>query len=108
MFIAVILTLIRSTDCDIVDGRNVYQKDGTFLQEPESLPVLHLNDTKCRISEYQCFNKRCIPINRFCDGGNDCGDASDEPRHCTRKYSSISLNLVFNSCFIGYILRLAA
>ncbi|GBP76644.1 Low-density lipoprotein receptor-related protein 8 [Eumeta japonica] len=53
------------------------------IPEPQTLPVLHINGTKCRISEYQCTNKRCVPINRYCDGGNDCGDSSDEPRHCT-------------------------
>uniref|UniRef100_T1JBM9 CUB domain-containing protein n=1 Tax=Strigamia maritima TaxID=126957 RepID=T1JBM9_STRMM len=38
----------------------------------------------CRISEFFCDNGRCIGLDRFCDGKNDCGDKSDEPRQCTR------------------------
>ncbi|XP_034252520.1 uncharacterized protein LOC117652003 [Thrips palmi] len=37
----------------------------------------------CRLSEYFCDNGRCVPLNRYCDAANDCGDASDEPRGCT-------------------------
>ncbi|XP_013139476.1 PREDICTED: uncharacterized protein LOC106104080 [Papilio polytes] len=85
-----IFTLIKFTDCDFVSEapKSVYQRDKPYVSneipEPESLPVLHGNDSRCRISEYHCANKKCIPINRFCDGTNDCGDSSDEPRHCTR------------------------
>lgn len=91
-----ILYIIKLTDCDsITDSPNdIKQKDYPYkdAQEPEPLPVLHGNDTRCRISEYQCSNKKCIPINRFCDSSNDCGDASDEPRHCTRKFFFIILS----------------
>ncbi|KAJ0180365.1 hypothetical protein K1T71_003769 [Dendrolimus kikuchii] len=87
--IGIFITLVNQTDCDVVTDApksNVYLKDrpGSNIPEPELLPVLHGNETRCRISEYQCMNKRCIPINRFCDGTNDCGDSSDESRHCTR------------------------
>lgn len=68
------------------ERNEVYQRDNPKdIMEPELLPVLHGNDTRCRISEYLCTNKKCVPVNRFCDGKNDCGDSSDEPRHCTRK-----------------------
>ncbi|XP_028030461.1 uncharacterized protein LOC114243244 [Bombyx mandarina] len=91
--IAIIINfIIQLTDGDIAPDKSV--KDAkSFLKDrpisndipaPESLPVLHGNDTRCKISEYLCVNKKCIPINRFCDGSNDCGDSSDEPRHCTR------------------------
>ncbi|XP_011559939.3 uncharacterized protein LOC105390349 [Plutella xylostella] len=92
-----ILSIITLTDCDRVTDapenldevpRKVpgYQRDGESneIPQPEILAVLHANGTRCRISEYQCGNKRCIPMNRVCDGSNDCGDSSDEPRHCTR------------------------
>lgn len=39
----------------------------------------------CRRSEFPCNNGRCVPLNRYCDAANDCGDSSDEPRFCTRK-----------------------
>ncbi|XP_028157307.1 low-density lipoprotein receptor-related protein-like [Ostrinia furnacalis] len=87
VLLGVIITLLDLTDCDIVTEtpRSIYRKDSqNEIPEPELLPVLHGNDTRCRISEYLCANKKCIPINRFCDGTNDCGDSSDEPRHCTR------------------------
>ncbi|KAF9822276.1 hypothetical protein SFRURICE_017551 [Spodoptera frugiperda] len=89
----IIATLLNLTDCDLITEAPktkevyIYQRDSPKdIPEPELLPVLHGNDTRCRISEYLCANKKCIPINRFCDGTNDCGDSSDEPRHCTREY----------------------
>lgn len=42
----------------------------------------------CSLSEFTCINSKCIPINKYCDRTNDCGDNSDEPRFCTRKYST--------------------
>jgi hypothetical protein len=39
----------------------------------------------CRISEFPCRNGRCIRLDRYCDGVDDCGDKSDEPRYCTGK-----------------------
>lgn len=119
------LSTLKTTDCDSVTEspaktpeyprigaevpesgaeftRNGFQRDGLSneVPEPELLPVLHANGTRCRISEYQCENKRCVPINRFCDGSNDCGDSSDEPRHCTRK-SSFILSIVFFIRFLS-------
>ncbi|PZC82847.1 hypothetical protein B5X24_HaOG209632 [Helicoverpa armigera] len=92
----IIATLLNLTYCDIIivtdapktkeilPKYSIYQRDSPKdIPEPELLPVLHGNDTRCRISEYLCTNKKCIPINRYCDGSNDCGDSSDEPRHCT-------------------------
>ncbi|GAB0095570.1 uncharacterized protein DMENIID0001_109660 [Sergentomyia squamirostris] len=39
--------------------------------------------TQCAMSEHTCTNGKCIPLNKFCDNINDCGDSSDEPRFCT-------------------------
>ncbi|XP_074031451.1 uncharacterized protein [Leptinotarsa decemlineata] len=39
---------------------------------------------KCRMMEFTCGNGRCIPLNRYCNNKNDCGDSTDEPRYCTR------------------------
>jgi len=44
----------------------------------------------CRISEFPCRNGRCIRLDRYCDGVDDCGDKTDEPRYCTGKYSDLS------------------
>lgn len=43
--------------------------------------------TKCAMSEFTCTNGKCVQLNKFCDNTNDCGDGSDEPRFCTRKFS---------------------
>jgi hypothetical protein len=44
----------------------------------------------CRISEFPCRNNRCIRLDRYCDGVDDCGDKSDEPLYCTGKYTELS------------------
>ncbi|KAH8366126.1 hypothetical protein KR093_009330, partial [Drosophila rubida] len=38
----------------------------------------------CSLSEFNCSNGRCVPLSKFCNNNNDCGDGSDEPRFCTR------------------------
>lgn len=40
----------------------------------------------CKASEYQCLNRECIALDRYCDGLDDCSDKSDEPKFCSRKY----------------------
>ncbi|XP_043671206.1 uncharacterized protein LOC122630605 [Vespula pensylvanica] len=37
----------------------------------------------CRPSEYLCGTGHCVAQDKYCDGENDCGDKSDEPRYCT-------------------------
>lgn len=43
----------------------------------------------CRISEYPCRNDRCIRLDHYCNGNDDCGDKSDEPTYCTGKVLAI-------------------
>lgn len=45
--------------------------------------------SKCALSEFTCNNGKCVQLNKYCDNVNDCGDSSDEPRFCTRKYGYI-------------------
>ncbi|KAK9889675.1 hypothetical protein WA026_007054 [Henosepilachna vigintioctopunctata] len=40
--------------------------------------------SKCKKSEFTCNNRKCIPLNFYCNNVNECGDSSDEPRYCTR------------------------
>ncbi|XP_054735461.1 uncharacterized protein LOC129242692 [Anastrepha obliqua] len=39
---------------------------------------------QCSLSEFTCSNTRCVPLSKYCNNINDCGDGSDEPRFCTR------------------------
>lgn len=39
----------------------------------------------CRPSEYLCGTGNCVAQDKYCDGENDCGDNSDEPKYCTRE-----------------------
>ncbi|PSN40363.1 hypothetical protein C0J52_25211 [Blattella germanica] len=39
----------------------------------------------CRVSEFFCDTGQCVALDRFCDGEDDCGDKSDEPRYCSRE-----------------------
>lgn len=44
----------------------------------------------CSPSELLCDTGQCISWDKYCDGEDDCGDKSDEPKSCTRKYLLIS------------------
>lgn len=42
----------------------------------------------CQISEFACRGgSLCLPLDKYCDGRDDCGDASDEPKFCTGEYT---------------------
>ncbi|XP_076375175.1 uncharacterized protein LOC117229697 [Megalopta genalis] len=47
-------------------------------------PASYLDNVAvCRPSEYLCDTGNCIAQDKYCDGENDCGDKSDEPKYCT-------------------------
>ncbi|CAK1556343.1 unnamed protein product [Leptosia nina] len=37
----------------------------------------------CRLSELLCDTGQCISLDKYCNGEDDCGDKSDEPKACT-------------------------
>ncbi|XP_073842402.1 uncharacterized protein isoform X2 [Musca autumnalis] len=58
---------------------------GHDSQQPvKSLPMLASTIPQCTLSEYSCSNGRCVPLSKYCNNINDCGDGSDEPRFCSR------------------------
>ncbi|XP_054845850.1 complement factor I [Eublepharis macularius] len=40
--------------------------------------VCHTAHKECSSREFPCVNRKCIPLDKTCDGINDCGDLSDE------------------------------
>lgn len=43
----------------------------------------------CRLSELLCDTGQCISLDKYCNGEDDCGDKSDEPKSCSRKFKLI-------------------
>lgn len=58
-------------------------------ENPAARIAVVSHNRTCKITEFKCANDRCIQQNYFCNNKNDCGDSSDEPRYCTRKYQII-------------------
>lgn len=51
-----------------------------------SLFPLLIGDHRCADNQFQCKNKRCIPVSWHCDGVTDCLDGSDEDADsCSQK-----------------------
>lgn len=51
----------------------------------------------CKISEFPCKeNGLCLPLDKYCDGIDHCGDLSDEPKFCTGEYTSSSWWTIIN------------
>lgn len=75
-----------STIITTQDERRQQQQQQQQLQsdQPQLLPLIQ--QQPCSISELTCSNGKCVPLNKYCDNINDCGDSSDEPRFCTSEY----------------------
>lgn len=56
-------------------------KPANLQMAPNSAPA------GCSLAEFSCSNGRCVPLSKYCNNANDCGDGSDEPRFCTRKWT---------------------
>ncbi|EDW26310.1 GL26290 [Drosophila persimilis] len=61
---------------------------GTSPGKPASLQMAPASASSsaagCSLAEYSCSNGRCVPLSKYCNNLNDCGDGSDEPRFCTQ------------------------
>lgn len=42
---------------------------------------------ECKKTEFECLNKKCIPLSKTCDGIKDCRDNSDEI-NCRSNFNS--------------------
>lgn len=74
------------------DGRfDVEQSDGEWMKRSVNTSMIRTRLIETKISscknlvEFTCDNGKCVPLSRFCDGSDDCGDSSDEPLACTSK-----------------------
>lgn len=75
------LPVSRSTTAASPAEPDVQADDGSLEIGQPPLPPQFM--TQCAMSEHTCDNGRCIPLNKYCDNVDDCGDSSDEPRFCT-------------------------
>lgn len=85
LFIIVLLSLKL---CSPQDLNEEYVNEDSIETSDVMVPVkLKMrNDGPCRLSEMLCDTGQCISLDKFCNGEDDCGDKSDEPKSCTRKY----------------------
>ena len=75
LLVSVLGTAIAAKSGQQIDGNRAGVQTAT---QKQSRP--------CAVSEHTCNNGRCVPLNKYCNNVNDCGDGSDEPRFCTSKY----------------------
>ncbi|XP_037294375.1 uncharacterized protein LOC119189290 [Manduca sexta] len=83
LFIIVLLSLKLCSPQDLseeftneesIDSTDVVKKV-KFTRNVDSGP--------CRLSELLCDTGQCISLDKYCNGEDDCGDKSDEPKSCT-------------------------
>ncbi|XP_013164823.1 PREDICTED: uncharacterized protein LOC106115808 [Papilio xuthus] len=58
------------TDVSVNTEKNIKTNKGTVV-------------SSCRSSELLCDTGQCISLDKYCNGEDDCGDKSDEPKACT-------------------------
>lgn len=57
----------------------------------------------CRLSEILCDTGQCLSLDKYCNGEDDCGDKSDEPKSCTREYTALIRALRTCSAFSYFV-----
>nr|XP_006012037.1 PREDICTED: complement factor I [Latimeria chalumnae] len=56
----------------------VFTKGDLSLRKRIASVACYTDTKDCSANEFQCVNKKCIPLTSTCDGINNCGDQSDE------------------------------
>lgn len=98
----------RFATVDRFDGAerfDVEQSDGEWMKKSMNTSMIRTRLIETKISscknlvEFTCDNGKCVPLSRFCDGSDDCGDSSDEPLACTSKllfiFSTLTSKMLF-------------
>lgn len=67
-----------------------------------SFPAAPSEVNTCDISEFRCPSKDgqgtlCLPMDRWCNGKDDCDNRVDEPRSCSSEY----IHLLFFTLYSG-------
>ncbi|KAL4107717.1 hypothetical protein QTP88_018013 [Uroleucon formosanum] len=71
--------------CDgVPDCRD--EQDETIKMCQERTKKCKTNDTLCicDVGSFRCANGKCVEKTAFCDGLNNCGDGTDEPKTCEK------------------------
>lgn len=90
LFIIVLLSLKlcspQDLNEDFVADESIDPMPDMFTMDKVNFQRDSSNDGPCRLSELLCDTGQCISLDKYCNGEDDCGDKSDEPKSCTRKY----------------------
>ncbi|CAG9786678.1 unnamed protein product [Diatraea saccharalis] len=87
LFIIVLLSLKLCSPQDL--NEEFVNEESVDASDLSMVPVTKVqlpgNAGPCRLSELLCDTGQCISLDKYCNGEDDCGDKSDEPKLCTHK-----------------------
>ncbi|XP_023940214.2 uncharacterized protein LOC112047349 [Bicyclus anynana] len=85
LFMIVLLSLKLCTPQDLIEDFNEDNLDSdiSVVMPVKKVKTPQNIDTPCRLSELLCDTGQCISLDKYCNGEDDCGDKSDEPKSCT-------------------------
>lgn len=89
LFMIVLLSLKLCSPQDLseefVNEESVDTSDSSMVAAKRIKFARDVSSGPCRLSELLCDTGQCISLDKYCNGEDDCGDKSDEPKACTRK-----------------------
>lgn len=56
----------------------------TMLQQCTIICKIYLFHIVCNVGSFRCNNGKCVEKTAFCDGIDNCGDGTDEPKTCQK------------------------